>query len=145
MPDTSAAAPMVERGEARAVAVRLGARSYDVLIGPGLTPKAGALVEERFGQVKCGIVTDENVARHHLAALEQSLAGMLTGTVVLKPGEATKSFTELAALSERLIDMGLERGEYYILLLFSVTGMMLMAQAADLIVVFLALESGGFG
>jgi len=36
--------------------------------------------------------------------------------------------------------MGLERGEYYILLLFSVTGMMLMAQAADLIIVFLALE-----
>jgi NADH-quinone oxidoreductase subunit N len=36
--------------------------------------------------------------------------------------------------------MGLERGEYYILLLFSITGMMLMAQAADLIVVFLALE-----
>jgi NADH-quinone oxidoreductase subunit N len=36
--------------------------------------------------------------------------------------------------------MGLERGEYYILLLFSVTGMMLMAQAADVIVVFLALE-----
>jgi NADH-quinone oxidoreductase subunit N len=36
--------------------------------------------------------------------------------------------------------MGLERGEYYSLLLFSVTGMMLMAQAADLIVVFLALE-----
>src|SRR5215213_10770559 len=36
--------------------------------------------------------------------------------------------------------MGLERGEYYTLLLFSVTGMMLMAQAGDLIVVFLALE-----
>src|SRR5512134_2028693 len=36
--------------------------------------------------------------------------------------------------------MGLERGEYYTLLLFSVTGIMLMAQAADLIVVFLALE-----
>jgi NADH-quinone oxidoreductase subunit N len=36
--------------------------------------------------------------------------------------------------------MGLERGEYYILLLFSVVGMMLMVQAADLIVVFIALE-----
>ncbi|MBI3163016.1 MAG: NADH-quinone oxidoreductase subunit N [Chloroflexi bacterium] len=36
--------------------------------------------------------------------------------------------------------MGIERGEYYTLLLFSVAGMMLMAQAADLIVVFLALE-----
>lgn len=36
--------------------------------------------------------------------------------------------------------MGLERGEYYTLLLFSVTGMMLMAQAGDLIMVFLSLE-----
>jgi NADH-quinone oxidoreductase subunit N len=36
--------------------------------------------------------------------------------------------------------MGIERGEYYTLLLFSVTGMMLMAQANDLIIVFLALE-----
>ena len=36
--------------------------------------------------------------------------------------------------------MGIERDEYYTLLLFSVTGMMLMAQATDLIIVFLALE-----
>jgi NADH-quinone oxidoreductase subunit N len=36
--------------------------------------------------------------------------------------------------------MGIERGEYYTLLLFSIAGMMLMAQAADLIIVFLALE-----
>ncbi len=36
--------------------------------------------------------------------------------------------------------MGIERGEYYTLLLFSVSGMMLMAQAADLIMIFIALE-----
>ena len=36
--------------------------------------------------------------------------------------------------------MGIERGEYYTLMLFSISGMMLMAQAADLITVFLALE-----
>lgn len=36
--------------------------------------------------------------------------------------------------------MGLERGEYYVLLLFSISGMLLMSQAADLIVIFLALE-----
>ena len=35
---------------------------------------------------------------------------------------------------------GIERGEYYVLMLFSVAGMMLMSQAIDLIVVFLALE-----
>ncbi|HCR71853.1 MAG TPA: NADH-quinone oxidoreductase subunit N [Anaerolineae bacterium] len=36
--------------------------------------------------------------------------------------------------------MNIERGEYYTLLLFSLTGMMLMSQATDLIIVFLALE-----
>ena len=36
--------------------------------------------------------------------------------------------------------MKIERGEYYTLMLFSIAGMMLMAQASDLIVVFLALE-----
>ena len=35
---------------------------------------------------------------------------------------------------------GIERGEYYTLLMFSISGMMLMSQASDLIVVFLALE-----
>lgn len=36
--------------------------------------------------------------------------------------------------------MGINRGEFYPLLLYSISGMLLMAQAADLIVVFLALE-----
>ena len=36
--------------------------------------------------------------------------------------------------------MGIEGGEYYTLILFSIVGMMLMSQAADLIVVFIALE-----
>src|SRR3972149_5857279 len=35
---------------------------------------------------------------------------------------------------------GIGRGEYYTLLMFSVAGMMLMAVAADLVIVFLALE-----
>ncbi len=36
--------------------------------------------------------------------------------------------------------MNIERGEYYILLMFSISGMMLMAGAYDLVMVFLALE-----
>jgi NADH-quinone oxidoreductase subunit N len=39
-----------------------------------------------------------------------------------------------------LTRMGIQRGEYYVLLMFSISGMMLMAMAADLIVIFLALE-----
>jgi NADH-quinone oxidoreductase subunit N len=36
--------------------------------------------------------------------------------------------------------VGIEHGEYYALLLFSITGMMLMGMSADLIMIFLALE-----
>jgi len=39
-----------------------------------------------------------------------------------------------------LTRIGIQRGEYYILLMFSISGIMLMSMAADLIVVFLALE-----
>ncbi|NLG74381.1 MAG: NADH-quinone oxidoreductase subunit N [Chloroflexi bacterium] len=46
----------------------------------------------------------------------------------------------VAVAYDYLKRMGIERGEYYSLLLFSITGMMLMAHAADLIIVFLALE-----
>ncbi len=104
--------------EPRRVGVNLGDRSYEVLIGPGLVSAAGSLIAARFGGVKCGIVTDENVAKRHLPALEASLqaAGKHAGSVVLKPGEATKCFTELASLSERLLQMGLERGDLVVAL-----------------------------
>ena len=46
----------------------------------------------------------------------------------------------IALAYDYLKRMGIERGEYYVLLMFSISGMMLMAMAADLIVVFLALE-----
>jgi len=39
-----------------------------------------------------------------------------------------------------LTRLGIQRGEYYALLMFSISGMMLMVMAADLIVIFLALE-----
>ena len=97
----------------RSVSVELGDRTYDVLIASGLVRDAGALIKARLGAVKCGVVTDENVARHHLAALEESLKseGLLAGSIVMKPGEATKSFRDLATLSERLLELGLERGD----------------------------------
>jgi NADH-quinone oxidoreductase subunit N len=46
----------------------------------------------------------------------------------------------IALAQDYLRRMEIERGEYYVLLLFSIAGMMLMAVAADLIVVFLSLE-----
>ncbi len=103
----------LEPNPSRTVHVELGDRSYDVLIARGILRDMGALIKARFGTIKCGVVTDENVARHHLAALEESLKSedVFAGSIVMKPGEATKSFRDLAVLSERLLELGLERGD----------------------------------
>ncbi|HEY8194353.1 MAG TPA: 3-dehydroquinate synthase [Hyphomicrobium sp.] len=109
VPVTPAQAP----SPSRSVRVELGERAYDVLIASGLLGDTGALIKSRLGAVKCGIVTDENVARHHLATLEESLKseGLFAGSIIMKPGEATKSFRDLTTLSERLLELGLERGD----------------------------------
>jgi 3-dehydroquinate synthase len=114
MPD--AAHSLTPTADARRVAVALGARTYDVLIGGDLIAQAGELIAQRLPGAKCGIVTDETVAAQHLAALEQGLAPhvKLAGSIVLPAGEATKSFRELAPLCERLLELGLERGDLVI-------------------------------
>jgi 3-dehydroquinate synthase len=102
----------------RTVPVPLGGRSYDVLIGPDLLAEAGRLIATRLGKARCGVVTDANVARHHLPEVEASLRaeGRLKGSIVLPAGEATKSFRELAPLCERLLELGLERGDLVVAL-----------------------------
>jgi 3-dehydroquinate synthase len=103
-------------GQTRTVCVPLEGRAYEVLIGPGLLEKAGEIIPQRLGEARYGIITDENVAHFHLATLEKSLRsdGRLLGTVVLPAGEATKCYAQLAPLSEKLLSMGLERGDLVI-------------------------------
>ena len=112
MPSALNSLAAITRAE-RTVPVALGTRSYDVLIGPDLLPEAGRLIATRLGKAKCAIVTDENVARHHLPALEASIKaeGRLRGSIVLPAGEATKSFRELGPLCEQLLELGVERGD----------------------------------
>jgi shikimate kinase / 3-dehydroquinate synthase len=100
----------------RTVPVPLPGRDYDCLIGAGLIADAGRLIAERFGPIKCAIVTDANVAHHHATALESALRQhkLHAGTIILPPGEATKSFGELQPLCEQLLAMGLERGDLVI-------------------------------
>jgi len=100
------------------VRVALGERSYDVLIGPGLLGGAADLIGARLGSARCAIVTDDNVAARHLGVLEAGLKATQRhlGTQTLAPGEATKSFAVLADLCERLLQMGLERGDLVVAL-----------------------------
>ena len=104
--------------EHETVPVALGERSYEVLIGPGLLGRAAELIEARLGGARCAIVTDAHVAARHLPALEAALktSRRHIGTHTLAPGEATKNFSALAELCERLLEMGLERGDLVVAL-----------------------------
>jgi 3-dehydroquinate synthase len=95
------------------VRVALAGRSYDVLVGPGLAPRAADLIDKRLGPARCAIVTDANVAATHLAGVAAGLdaMGRLAGSKILAPGESSKSFPVLAQLCESLLAMQLERGD----------------------------------
>jgi len=102
----------------RTVNVPLGDRAYEVLIGPGLLQRAGELIGARLGRARCAIVTDANVAKLHLDTIAAALSaeGRLAGSITLPPGESTKSFRELAPLCERLLELGIERGDLVVAL-----------------------------
>ena len=90
----------------RTVHVRLGDRAYDVRIGEGLIARAGAEIAPFLARPRAVIVTDENVARLHLAALEAALKaeGIASEALILPPGEATKSWPHLTRTVEWLLE-----------------------------------------
>lgn len=95
------------------VHVPLGERAYDVLIGTGLVPCAGELIRARTGLTDLFVVTDDNVARHHLEELQSALAEAgisLRGTATVPAGEASKSWTDLQRVCDAILASGLERG-----------------------------------
>ena len=62
---------------------------------------------------KVAVVTDTTVAGLHLARLEAALAAaaIQSDAIVLPAGEASKSFAQLADLSDRLLAAGIERND----------------------------------
>lgn len=98
------------------ITVGLGDRSYDITIGRGLLERAGEKIASLRPGAKCSIVTDENVASHHLQTLESSLkkAGISYKTVILPAGEATKSYEKLQFLLDELLSHEIERADLVI-------------------------------
>jgi len=97
----------------KSVRVGLAERSYDVLVGPGLIEQAGALMAPFLPRGRTAVVCDETVERLHGAALTAALKaqGIESSVVVMPPGEGTKSWQGLADLSDRLLALGLDRGD----------------------------------
>jgi 3-dehydroquinate synthase len=109
---------------AETVRVELGARSYDVAIGPGLVTEAGARLAALMPGRSVAIVTDKNVAARYLAPLRASLdrAGIRGAEIVVPPGESSKSFAELQTVVEAILDARLERGDAVVALGGGVVG-----------------------
>ena len=103
----------MSRAAERRVQVGLGARAYEVLIGPGLIDRADELLAPHLPRRRTAVVTDRTVADHHgerlAAALESG--GIAVDIVVLPPGEQTKSFAGLEDLTDRLLALKLDRGD----------------------------------
>ena len=89
----------------------LGERSYDILVGENLIANAGALVHPFIKQSRTFIITDENVARHHLPTLEAALKSknIESNTLVLPFGEQTKSFAQLDRVIDFLLEHNIDR------------------------------------
>ena len=102
--------------EREVVNVDLGDRSYDILIGPNLVPNAGALIKPFLKRNHVVIITDENVARLHLATLEKGLIaqGISSAALKLPAGEATKSWEMLQKTTEWLLSEKVERDDIVI-------------------------------
>jgi len=106
------------RADPATVKVALGARSYDIVIGRGLMASLGARIAALRPGANAAIVTDESVARYHLAAAEAALAdaGVATTRVIVPAGEGSKSFGIFEQVCEAIIDARIGRGDIVVAL-----------------------------
>ncbi len=93
------------------VSVALGARSYEVLIGPGLLAGAGAHLAPLLHRPRLAVLADDRVAALHLETLRAGLAaeGIEMVALRLPPGEGTKGWTQFSRAVEWLLSAQVER------------------------------------
>ncbi len=100
------------------VHVDLPGRDYDVLIGTGLLAEAGVHIAPFLKRSRVVVISDETVAALHLAALQDGLRaqGIDSAAMTLPAGEATKSWPQLMACVDWLLDQKVERGDIVVAL-----------------------------
>src|SRR6478736_2741243 len=111
-------------GDPITVNVALGDRAYDIAIGRGLLATLGERINKLRPGCKVAIITDEMVARHHLAAAEASLAsaGIGVSSIKVPAGESSKSFRHFERVCDSLIAAKIERDDIIIALGGGVVG-----------------------
>jgi 3-dehydroquinate synthase len=107
----------------RSVCVPLGARSYEVRIGPGVLNMLGPACRA-LGAARVVVAADSQAARHWLEPAMRSLdaAGVAGAPVLIPAGEDSKSFRGLETLCTALLEAGLERRDLVVALGGGVAG-----------------------
>ncbi|KRB42950.1 MAG: 3-dehydroquinate synthase [Pseudomonadota bacterium] len=100
----------------RTVRVGLAERAYDVVVGEGLLDRAGTILAPFFKNMRTAIVSDATVWALHGQRLTAALsaAGIASDAIVVPPGEPSKSWEGLADVSDRLLELELDRGDIII-------------------------------
>jgi 3-dehydroquinate synthase len=121
---TAPSAAVLQSAAPIEVNVGLGVRAYDIVIGRGLIDTLGARIAALRPGCKVAIVTDETVAKHHLAAAEAALkaAGVAAARVIVPAGEASKSFAVFERVCDAVMAARIERGDLIVALGGGVVG-----------------------
>jgi len=93
------------------VSLELGPRSYDIVIGENLLPKAGEYLAAHLKAQRVAIVTDETVYALHGKVLETALSNFETHMIIRPSGENQKSFDGLQAVLSGLFEAGFDRND----------------------------------
>jgi shikimate kinase / 3-dehydroquinate synthase len=106
------------------ISVDLPGRQYRIAIGENLLQEAGALIATVAPGASCAIVTDANVARHHLTALQASLnaSGIRQAEIIIAAGEASKNFATYETVCDAILAARMERGDLVVALGGGVVG-----------------------
>ena len=102
---------MNDTHQTRIVTIDLDHRSYDIFIGGGLLFRIDELLPEELDGRTVFIITDNNVKPYaeNIRSILESAGARKTHLKSLTPGEATKSFANVEAVSEWMLSDGLNR------------------------------------
>ncbi|MDR5588819.1 3-dehydroquinate synthase [Clostridium aquiflavi] len=102
----------------RELVVDLKEKSYSIIIKKGLINELSNEINKVYKGKKIFILTDENVNYHYGDKVKDSLInhGYDVKTMVLKPGEETKSFNTLPNIYNEFLDFKLTRSDLIITL-----------------------------
>jgi 3-dehydroquinate synthase len=96
-------------GAMKRIEVALGERSYEVAIGAGLLDRAGEMLARFARGGRIVAVSDETVWDAQGPRLMR--CGLEVIPVLVPAGEASKSWAQLEAVTERLLELGVERSD----------------------------------